>query len=108
MSAGEIESRSNSDRRFESPEFGGTVSEADFDEVLQAIIEPLELAGPVGRKVTRSFDAPPRDIKSGLRVNVPPANRAENDQRICLWLCGREPTGDRPGFAGNVGGIDLT
>jgi hypothetical protein len=70
------------------------LSELNRDEVLEEFVEPLDVAGRVGRQVVRPFDSPPEGgIRSALAVHVPPASRFENDQRIRRGLLAGKPTG---------------
>ncbi len=83
-------------------------AEADRDEVLEELVEPLDVARRIGRKVTCPLDSPLEGgIRAALAVNVPPPGRFQHDQRIRRRLLTGEPTGDGFDFVGDVGGIDL-
>ncbi len=84
------------------------VRKANRDEVLEELVEPLDVTGRVGRKMTRPLDGPLEGgIRAALAVNVPPPGRLENHYGIRRRLLTGEPTGDGFDFVGDVGGIDL-
>jgi len=84
------------------------VRKANRDEVLEELVEPFDIAGRVGRKVTCPLDGPPEGvICSVFAVNVPLPGRFENQYGIRWRLLTSESTGDRLNFVGYIGGIDL-
>jgi len=85
------------------------VREADCDEVLEELVEPLDVARRIGRKVTCPLDSPLEGgVRAALAVNVPtigPLSARPADSSAAA-LTG-ESTGDGFDFVGDVGGIDL-
>ena len=72
------------------PEVVGLVSEPDRDEVVEEAVEALDVAGRVGRKVSCPLDGPlERGIRATLAVNVPPARRFQDDERVRRWVLAR-------------------
>ena len=83
------------------------VSESDRDEVLEEVVEPLDVAGRVGRKVTRPLDGLLEGgIRSVLAVNVPPPGRFENHDGIRRRVLAGESAGDGLDFLRHVIGVD--
>jgi len=84
------------------------VSEADGDEVVEEVVEPIDVAGRIGREVARPLDSPlERGIGSTRSVNIPPPSGLQHDERIRRWPLAREPTGNQPDFVGDIVGFDV-
>jgi len=73
-------------RGYRSPELVWFVSEVDRNEANKELVEPVDVAGRVGCKVTRPVDCPPeRGIRTAFAMEIPPTCRFENDKRIRRW-----------------------
>jgi hypothetical protein len=82
--------------------------EAHRDEIFEELVELGYIARCVGCEVAYPLDSPPkRGIRSTLAVDVPPASRFENDERVRRWVLAGEPTRDRLDFVGDIAGLDV-
>jgi len=84
------------------------VSEADGDEVVEEVVEPIDVAGRIGREVARPLDSPlERGIGSTRSVNIYTTERPSTRRADRRWPLAREPTGNQPDFVGDIVGFDV-
>ncbi len=87
---------------------GCIVREADCDEILEELVEPIHVAGRVGREVAGPLDCPlKRRISSALAMDIPPARRFQHDERVRRRLRTRQRTGQRSDLLRNVACVDV-